>query len=76
MAGEEENLAVKLNYLRDAAGYILVIDGTRGSTFDVAVSIQEREHRRAAVCRRGHSLAFLEAIRRVSLGIQGRTAVP
>lgn len=42
MAGEEANLPVKLNYVRDAAGYILVIDGTRGSTFDVALSIHER----------------------------------
>lgn len=42
MAGEEENLPVKLNYVRDAAGYLLVMDGTRGKTFDVALSIQER----------------------------------
>ena len=42
MAGEEDNLPVKLNYVRDAAGYLLVMDGTRGKTFDVALSIQAR----------------------------------
>jgi len=42
MAGEEENLPVKLPYVRDAAGYFLVIDGTREKTFNVALSIQER----------------------------------
>jgi small GTP-binding protein len=42
MAGEEEDAPVKLNYVRDAAGYVLVIDGTRGATCNVAQSIQER----------------------------------
>ena len=42
MAGEEEDLPIKLPYVRDAAGYFLVIDGTREKTFDVALSIQER----------------------------------
>ncbi len=42
MAGEEENAPVKLNYVHDAGGYILVVDGLRGSTLDVALSIQDR----------------------------------
>ena len=42
MAGEEENLPIKLPYVRDAAGYFLVVDGTREKTLDVALSIQER----------------------------------
>jgi len=42
MAGEEADAPVKLNYVRDAAGYLLVIDGTRGGTLDVARSIHER----------------------------------
>jgi small GTP-binding protein len=42
MAGEEENIPVKLSYLRDAAGYFLVIDGTRKQTLEVGLSIQER----------------------------------
>jgi small GTP-binding protein len=42
LAGEEENLPIKLSYVNDASGYLLVIDGTRGKTLDVALSIQER----------------------------------
>lgn len=42
MAGEEDGAPVKLNQLRDAAGYLLVIDGTRRKTLEVARSIQER----------------------------------
>ncbi|MFL6416173.1 MAG: Rab family GTPase [Bryobacteraceae bacterium] len=42
MAGEEENLPIKLSYVRDAAGYFLVLDGTRKQTLDVGISIQER----------------------------------
>lgn len=42
MAGEEDDAPVKLNYVRDAAGYLLVVDGTRGATLDVARSIHER----------------------------------
>jgi small GTP-binding protein len=42
MAGEEDNAPVKLNQVRDAAGYLLVVDGTRGRTLDIARSIQQR----------------------------------
>ena len=42
MAGEEENSPVKLNQVRDAAGYFLVIDGMRTKTLDVARGIQQR----------------------------------
>ena len=42
MAGEEENAPVKLNQLRDASGYLLVVDGTRARTLDIARSIQQR----------------------------------
>ena len=42
MAGEEDGAPVKLNQLRDASGYLLVIDGTRSKTLDVAKSIQQR----------------------------------
>ena len=42
MAGEEEGTAVKLNQAKDASGYLLVVDGTRGKTLDVARSIQQR----------------------------------
>lgn len=42
MAGEEEGAPVKMNQVKDAAGYLLVIDGTRARTLDVARSIQQR----------------------------------
>ena len=42
MAGEEDGAPVKLNQVKDASGYLLVIDGTRAKTLDVARSIQQR----------------------------------
>jgi hypothetical protein len=42
MAGEEEGAQIKLNQVKDASGYLLVVDGTRAKTLDVARSIQER----------------------------------
>jgi small GTP-binding protein len=42
MAGEEDGAPVKLNQVRDAAGYLLVVDGVRRKTLDVACSIQSR----------------------------------
>jgi len=42
MAGEEDGAPVKLNQVKDASGYLLVADGTRGKTLDIARSIQER----------------------------------
>lgn len=42
MAGEEDGAPVKLNQVKDASGYLLVIDGTRAKTLEVARSIQQR----------------------------------
>lgn len=42
IAGEDEVAAVRVSYLRGAAGYLLVVDGTRPETLDTAVSIQAR----------------------------------
>jgi len=42
VAGEEDDAPVKLNYVRDASGYLLVVDGCRQKTFDAALSIQRR----------------------------------
>jgi small GTP-binding protein len=42
MAGEEDNAPIKLNQVRDAAGYLLVADGTRARTLDIAKNIQQR----------------------------------
>jgi small GTP-binding protein len=42
MAGEDDGAPVKLNQVKDASGYLLVADGTRGKTLDVARDIQQR----------------------------------
>jgi len=42
MAGEEDGAPVKLNQVRDASGYLLVVDGTQRKTLDVARDIQRR----------------------------------
>jgi small GTP-binding protein len=42
MAGEEDGAPVKLNQVKDTSGYLLVADGTRAKTLDVARSIQKR----------------------------------
>lgn len=42
IAGEDEVAAVRVSYLRGAAAYLLVVDGTRPETLDTAVSIQAR----------------------------------
>lgn len=40
--GEDEFQKVHMSYLRGAAGYLLVIDGTRRETFDKALVLQQR----------------------------------
>jgi small GTP-binding protein len=42
IAGEDEVAAVRVSYLRGAAGYLLVVDGTRPETLEVTASIQTR----------------------------------
>ncbi len=42
IAGEDEVSPIRMSYLRGAAGYLLVADGTRSETLDVARSIQAR----------------------------------
>ncbi len=42
MAGEDELMKVKMSYLRGAAGYLLVVDGTRRATVEVARSLRQR----------------------------------
>jgi small GTP-binding protein len=42
MAGEEDGAPVKLNQVKDTSGYLLVADGTRSRTLDIARSIQQR----------------------------------
>src|ERR1700733_13204717 len=42
LAGEDDISSLRMSYLRGAAGYVLVADGTRPSTVDVALSLRER----------------------------------
>lgn len=42
MQGEDELQKVKLVYLRGAAGYLLVADGTRAATLDMAEGLQRK----------------------------------
>jgi small GTP-binding protein len=42
IAGEDGDGSLRMSYLRGAAGYVLVADGTRPSTVEVALSLRER----------------------------------
>ncbi len=42
LAGEDEFHQIRPSYLRGAAGYLLVVDGTRQATLETALSIQQR----------------------------------
>ena len=42
LAGEDEFSGLDISYLRGASGYLLVVDGTRRSTLETALSIQQR----------------------------------
>jgi small GTP-binding protein len=42
LAGEDEYQSVKMSYLKGAAGYLLVIDGTRRSTLATAIELKRR----------------------------------
>jgi len=42
LAGEDDINSLRMTNLRGAAGYVLVADGTRPSTLDVALSLHKR----------------------------------
>ena len=42
LAGEDDLASLRLSYLRGAAGYVLVADGTRPATLEMAFSIRKR----------------------------------
>jgi small GTP-binding protein len=42
VAGEDDVSTIRMTYLRGAAGYMLVADGTRPATLGVALSLRER----------------------------------
>src|SRR3979409_2240395 len=42
VAGDDDVSALRMSYLRGCAGYVLVADGTRPSTLEVALSLRQR----------------------------------
>src|SRR5271167_1211263 len=42
LAGEDDISSLRMSYLRGSAGYVLVADGTRSSTLEVALSLRQR----------------------------------
>lgn len=42
LAGEDDTASLRMSYLRGSAGYVLVADGTRPSTLEVARSLHRR----------------------------------
>ena len=42
LAGEDDIQSLRMSYLRGSSGYVLVADGTRHSTLEVALSLHER----------------------------------
>jgi GTPase SAR1 family protein len=42
LAGEDDIASLRMSYLRGSAGYVLVADGTRRSTLEVALSLRQR----------------------------------
>ena len=42
LAGEDDISSLRMSYLRGAAGYVLVADGTRPATLEVALSLRQR----------------------------------
>jgi small GTP-binding protein len=42
LAGEDDIASLRMSYLRGSAGYVLVADGTRRATLDVALSLRAR----------------------------------
>jgi small GTP-binding protein len=42
LAGEDDIASLRMSYLRGSAGYMLVADGTRRTTLDVATSLRQR----------------------------------
>src|SRR5688572_28118748 len=61
IAGEDDVNAIRMTYVRGAAGYFLVVDGTRAETLEVARSIQER------VTREIGSIPFLLLLNKADL---------
>lgn len=42
LAGEDDMASLRMSYMRGAAGYVLVADGTRTATLETALSLRQR----------------------------------
>ncbi|MCA9321371.1 MAG: GTP-binding protein [Planctomycetes bacterium] len=61
LAGEDDLMQARISNFRGAAGYILVIDGTRRATLDVAHQIHDRVQKEAG------DLPFVAVINKIDL---------
>ncbi len=61
LQGEERYQWVRMQYLRGASGYILVADGTRADTLEVAIGLQETADER------GQGLPFVLCLNKADL---------
>ena len=61
LAGEDEFIGVELDYMRGAAGYLVVADGTRRSSLERAVALQQR------ICERIGPVPFLLLVNKADL---------
>ena len=50
LAGEDDLSSLRTTYIRGAAGYLLVADGTRPATLEVALSLNRRVEASSASC--------------------------
>ena len=51
IAGEDEVSTVRMSYLRGSAGYLLVADGTRAASLEVARSLRRASRPSSGRCR-------------------------
>lgn len=66
IAGKSELTDIDTSYLRDAAGYLLVIDSTRPETFEHAIGLQQTVERQLG------PVPFTTLLNKVDLGDQQR----
>ncbi len=62
LAGEDDFISVKMSYLRGAAAYLVVVDGTRVGTLHTAVDLIERAEKET-----GQSLPYVILINKYDL---------
>jgi len=66
--GQDDFQKVRMSYLRGASSYLLVVDGTRGPTLDIALSLQESAEQMLG------QVPFLVAVNKADLSGQWEVA--